>query len=142
MHTIDHSPTMVYESDIYDIYWYDAPKTILVLNAKATWDWSHAHKAFRHFNQIMGGRGGQTYAIIHVESVARILPPSKTIATHVRQLFAEDPSHEELTIYVGVAYYLQRFMSILLNAFAIPSESKYRFVRSMDCAMAVIAEHR
>ena len=131
------------EATTYTIRWHDADQTILILAVGQDWTWTDAHRALEEVNHTVKAAGRDVYVIIHFLSGQIELPKGKGAMANVRYLLSEDPSEEQLTIYVGRSRFLQSLLNMATRVFALSSAlEKLRFVTTLDEALAEIAAHR
>lgn len=136
-------PDDLISTSVYRLFWVDNAKTILCLELRARWSWDEMTAAIGAVNGTLAQRTGiSTYSIAHFLPGVNVLPSGPAISK-IGQLVRNDPLHEELAIFVRSQGLLYDFITLASRMYGLQRIfARYRFVNTMDEALALIAEHR
>lgn len=133
------------QPDTYQIFWHDASETILRCNVLTHWTWGDAYECLSSVNQQVAEKVSlhPVYVIISLADNAGLIPKGGSAITNIRNLLRDDPSHEELTIFVARGTMLSTMINIASRVYGlIASTSKIKFATSLEEAIELIQHHK
>lgn len=124
------------------IYWYDETKTILIHDALKHWAWEDAYESLSIVNQTIRAHEKPMYTIHWLHPASAAMPKGSSLA-NLRRLMMEDPPNEQLVIILGASMMVETFIKTISKAYKMMGLlPKYRYVKTLPDALAIIEEHR
>ncbi len=134
-------PILVGET--YKVSWYDAEKTIVLAHITKRWDWEEASKVMRMVDEQFVNLDHDAFAVYLFERGTNILPEGKSTLLKMREHLLTDPEKQRLVIIVNSGSVVETVLNMALTAYRLSAtKSKYRFVRTMNEALAEIKQYR
>ena len=133
------------QPEIYTIYWHDINETILRCDVYNSWTWEDAYEGLSRVNQILSEKVKvqPVYVIFSLLGSGGIIPESGSTMENLRNFMKEDPSHEQLTIFIVKAGIINTLIRIASRAYGkLATISKLRIVTSLSEALEIIELHR
>lgn len=122
--------------------WYDDDQTILMLEVSNYWTWTEAEILVSTINETILATEKKIYTIYLFSPEYNVVPRGKGGFGSLRRMMRVDPPNEQLLILVGSNLFLKRLIEIVSEIGLRAAFDKYRFVVSLDEAIAAIAEHQ
>jgi hypothetical protein len=130
---------IIFEAHFARIIWYDAERTIDVIETLAPWTWKEAEHAIGLLCVAQRQVSHPVYTIVRYLNNSSALPKGGGIFSSLRTIIEYDVPHERLVILVGQNASISRFLSVTSNIYGLGQIlSKYRYVTSVEAAFALI----
>jgi hypothetical protein len=128
-------------ADNFVVRWYDAEHTILVVDILERWTWDDAYEVINCLTAALEASERDVYTIFHFTRRGLMMPRSYALP-NIRKFLVESPN-EKLIIFINSGGLLKSLLEILHRTFDVKVIfNKFRFVASMEAALAAIAEHK
>ncbi|MBZ0287377.1 MAG: hypothetical protein K8I30_07170 [Anaerolineae bacterium] len=123
--------------------WYDPEKTILLCEVKERWSWDEALAVINQMNDWCSTVQHGVYSVYHFQRNAALLPQGKTAIADVRRLINTEHPNDQLILFVGASSLVTTLVNIAGQVYGMRKiVSRFRFVQTMDEALAAIAQHK
>ncbi len=127
----------------YKVTWYDSEKTIVLAHITKRWNWDEASKVMFKVDEQFVNLDHDGFAVYLFERGTNILPEGKSTLLKMREHLLTDPEKQRLVIIVNSGSVVETVLNMALTAYRLSAtKSKYRFVRTMNEALAEIKQYR
>ncbi|HRF95909.1 MAG TPA: hypothetical protein PLZ51_11970, partial [Aggregatilineales bacterium] len=131
------------EDKNYRIGWFDAGRTIAVLEIRGPWIWDEAFDIIPYLNKQVASVGHPVYTIYEYNSKSMAFLPRGGSILNIRRLVEIDPPNEQLVVFVKHDSLTRSFVNIIFKVYGLRQiVHKYRFVATWEEAMTQIDQHR
>jgi hypothetical protein len=132
-----------YSTPAVQVGWYDADETIFLLEILQQWTWEELVAGIEAMNAVSRALDRPTYGIFVPHRFADAIPKGETMFRELGRLMTHDYAHEQLTFLVGTSDLARVVLRTTARAYNLGHVfAKYRFVASLDDALAEIEQHR
>jgi hypothetical protein len=134
---------LIYQQSYATVHWYNASETVLLTQLALTYTWDEVNVLLGIINSELGSKDHPTYSIIcFADDASSILPKGFNLRS-ILELVKADPSHEELTFFVGNYGMLKTFIDLIPRIYGIQNVIiKYRFAATLEEAVDEISRHQ
>jgi hypothetical protein len=127
----------------YRLSWYDAEKTIIVLEVTGPWRWEEAFSVIPLLNRLVEAQPHPVYSLYYYRVVSASLLPKGAGLTNLRKLVEFDPPNEKLVIFIRQDTLTRNFMNLVSRVYGLRQVlQKYRFVSTWEEALHQVAADR
>lgn len=135
--------TMLFESYNYQLGWYDAQQTIFYLDVFAPWTWDDVYVLVGDMLGVLETTTHDFYSVQWFHDGGERLPHGITLP-HIKRILGANYPHEQLLILAGVPRWrpVVTIASQATRIIGMQDLNKFRFVDTVEEALAMIEEHK
>jgi len=127
----------------FKISWYNPEKTILLCDVRERWQWDEARTVIKSMNDHCSTVNHGVYSVFNFHEHTSLMPQGGGAIPNLRALIDTGHPNDELIIFVGISNLITTFISIAGQVYGMRNLlSKFRFVPTMEEAMAEIQKHQ
>lgn len=130
-------------TEAYNVYWYDAEKTILIgeLNGEMTWEASHDF--VRMGNALYEEVAHPIYSIIMVSETAAYPPKGGNVLAEIKRVIEISQGKEEILCLVGDIEMVRLFLRVSSAVHEFSEQTAhYQYAASVEDALQIIEQHK
>lgn len=133
----------IYEAQNVLISYYDQTQHIICVKVTGQWTWEDAHHAISQVNEVIKTNPDRDFYTIYQFMERVSIVPKGSAFANLRSLAVVDLDNEQLLLFVGISALLKKFLDIVGRVYGLRQVlEKYRFVNTMDEALAMIRAHQ
>jgi hypothetical protein len=118
--------------------WKDAEETIVLFEPADPWEWEDYFEVAQQAQEWIREKGYVVDTIYQLPG--RIRLPGGSILSRLREVYATDPENSGMVVVIGASHLIETFVGVITAAMG--GASRFRFVSSMDDALAEIEQAR